>query len=40
MARAITFARQISGQPAEIARIVIVVACALALIFAEQALPF
>jgi hypothetical protein len=40
MARALTYTRQIAANPVEIARAAIVVACALTLIAAGQALPF
>jgi hypothetical protein len=40
MARAIAYARQITVDPAEALRAIVVAACALALIAAGQALPF
>jgi hypothetical protein len=40
MNRAIAYAREIASDSVEAARAVIVVACALALIAAGQALPF
>ena len=40
MARAIAYARQLTLAPAEIARPIVIAACALALIAAGQALPF
>jgi len=40
MARAIAYARQITVDPVETARALIVAACALALVAAGQALPF
>jgi hypothetical protein len=40
MTRALAYSRQIAADPGEIARAVIVIACALALIAAGQVLPF
>jgi hypothetical protein len=40
MARAIAYARQLSADPADILRAIVVAACALALIAAGHALPF
>ena len=40
MTRAIVYARQLPAHSAEVARAIIVVSCALALIAAGQALPF
>jgi hypothetical protein len=40
MTRAIAYTRQLAVHPADAARMVIVTACALALIAAGQALPF
>lgn len=39
MTKAVTFARQIAVNPAECARVLVVVTCATALILAERALP-
>jgi hypothetical protein len=40
MARALAYVRQVTVDPAEIVRAIVVAACALALIAAGQALPF
>lgn len=40
MIRALAFARQLSADPVDVARVIILVACAVALIAAGQALPF
>lgn len=40
MTRAVTYARQLTIDTADVARAVLVTACALALIAAGQALPF
>ena len=40
MARALAYVRQVTVDPAEIVRAIVVAACALALITAGQALPF
>jgi hypothetical protein len=40
MAKAIAFTQQLATDPVEIARTLIVCGCALALIFAGQAVPF
>jgi hypothetical protein len=40
MAKAIAFTQRIAADPVEIARMLIVCACALALILAGKALPF
>lgn len=39
MTRAIAYARQLTVDPAEVARVVVVATCALALIAAGHALP-
>jgi hypothetical protein len=40
MARALAYTRQLAANPADAARLAVVVFCALALIAAGQALPF
>jgi hypothetical protein len=40
MARAIAYTRQLTANPFQVARALLVTACALALIAAGQALPF
>jgi hypothetical protein len=40
MARALAYARQLTLDPADVVRSIVIAACALALIAAGQALPF
>ena len=40
MTRVLAYTRQLTVDPAEVARAIVVTACALALIAAGQALPF